>query len=512
MLDTPHVTISSDPLSLDELLAVADGAPVALSDEALEVMERSRAVVDAAIDRGEAIYGVTTGVGHARDEMLPLEAIEAFQPMLVEMHLGALGDRLPTETVRAGMVARLNGFARGGTGVSLPVARSLEAMLNARIHPIIPRTGSVGTGDLGQLAFLGRAMLGRGEVESDGRAVGAIEALEAAGIPVVSFRPKDALGVISSNAITIGHGILLWRDIRRLLALADLVAATSMEAIGANPSAFEAVVSQVRGSAGQVETAANLRSAVAGSSRVDPAVAASVQDPLSFRVVPQVHGACRDALATTAGSLADELNARSDNPLVDAESGRILSNGNFHAMNVALSAENLRVALCHVGLLSERRMGHLWDAVVSSFGTNSPDQGGPPLDGGAPPLLAGLALRYPAAVRYTRLRQIAQPVTLDIPPLDLSVEDHATNASEALWVTGEALEIIREILTVEALIAFARLSMTSPGASFGEGTGKLVDVIAREVHGLPSGTLPHITHERVGHALRRFGEDLLSQA
>lgn len=510
MLGGQQVRIGSDPLSLDELLAVADGAPVALSDEAVELMERSRAVVDAAIDRGEAIYGVTTGVGHARDEMLPVGALEAFQPMLVEMHLGALGDQLSTGTVRAGMVARLNGFARGGTGVSLPVARSLEAMLNARIHPIIPRTGAVGTGDLGQLAFLGRTLLGRGEVEWDGRVVGATEALEGAGIPVVSFRPKDALGVISSNAITVGLGILLWRDIRRLLALADLVAATSMEAIGANPSIFEPVVSQARGSAGQVETAANLRSAVAGSTRVGSATS-SVQDPLSFRVVPQVHGACRDALSAAAGSLADELNARSDNPLVDVESKRILSNGNFQAMNVALAAEHLRVALCHVGLLSERRMGQLWDAVVSSFGANGQDEGGPPLDEGAPPFLAGLALRYPAAVRYTRLRQLAQPVTLDVPPLDLSVEDHATNASEALWVTRESLEIIREILTVEALIAFARLTMTSPEGRLGAETGKLVDAIAREVHGLPNDTLPHVTHERVRDALLWYAEGLSPQ-
>lgn len=509
MLDTPHVMISSSPLSLDELLAVAGGSPVELSVEVLDVMKRSRAVVDAAIARGEAIYGVTTGVGHARDEMLPLEALEALQPILVEMHLGALGERLSTEMVRAGMVARLNGFARGGTGISLPVARSLEAMLNSRLHPIIPRMGSLGAGDLGQLAFLGRTLLGRGEVEWDGRVVGAIEALEGAGIPVVSFRPKDALGVISSNAITIGHGILLWRDIRRLLALADLVAATSMEAIGANPSVFEPVVSRVRGSAGQVETADILRSAVAESSRIDAATA-SVQDPLSFRVVPQVHGACRDVLATTSTLLADELNARSDNPLVDVEAERILSNGNFHAMGVALAAEQLRVALCHVGLLSERRMGHLWDAVVSSFGAGSPGQGGPPLDGGAPPPLAGLALRYPAAARYTRLRQLAQPVTLDVPPLDLSVEDHATNASEALWVTREAVEVIWEILTIEALIAFARLSMTSPDGRLGDGTGKLVDVIESEVHRLPSETLPHVTHERVSDALRRYSEGLPS--
>lgn len=236
-------------------------------------------------------------------------------------------------------------------------------------------------------------------------------------------------------------------------------------------------------------------------------MSASVQDPLSFRVVPQVHGACRDVLAMAATHLTDELNAASDNPLVDLDSERILSNGNFHAMNVALAAESLRLSLSHIGLLSERRMGHLWDAVVSSVGSMSYEGGGLPADEGSPPFFAGLALRYPAAVRYTRLRQLAQPVTLDVPPLDLSVEDHATNGSEALWVTSQAIEIVTELLTVEALIAFARL-FTTPGAGrLGERTEELVNVIANELDALPSGTLPHVTHDRVSGALTRYLDD-----
>lgn len=501
MVDEQHVRVSVDPMTLEEVLAVADGSAVEVTDEALDLMRQSRSVVDAAIDRDEAIYGVTTWVGHARDERLPTEALEALQPFLVEMHVGAIGDRLPTELVRAGMVTRLNGFARGGAGVSLGVARSLEGMLNNRIHPVIPRTGSVGSGDLGQLALLGRALLGRGKVEWNGEIVDAAEALRGAGVPIVSLQPKDALGVISSNALTVGHGALLWRSIGRLLSLADLVAATSLEAIGANPSFFDAAVSAARGSAGQIETSSNLRNALSGSALVAPEVAASVQDPLSFRVVPQVHGACRDVLAIIGSNLVDELNAASDNPLVDLGSGRILSNGNFQVMNVALSAESLRLALAHVGLLSERRTAHLWDTVVTSLGNTGSDGGGPPLDEGTPPAFAGLSLRYPAAVRYTRLRQLAQPVTLDVPPLDLSMEDHATNASEALLVTSEAAEIVAELLTVEALIAYARLLTAREEVRLGAGTEKLVEVVANELGTLPDGTLPDETHKRVGAAL-----------
>lgn len=497
--DHQHVRISNEPMGLGEVLAVADGAPVELSEEALDLIARSRTVVDAAIDRGEAIYGVTTGVGHARDQRLSPEVLEAIQPILIEMHMGAMGEPMSTVLVRAGMVTRLNGFARGGAGVSVEVARAVAAMLNNQIHPIIPRSGSVGAGDLGQLAVLGRALLGRGQVEWRGERVAAADALRGAGIEPVTLQPKDALAVISSNALTVGHGISQWRAVDKLAAMADLVAAVSMEAMRANPSIFDPAVAGARASSGQKATSNNLRAALEGSSRVDSATA-SVQDPISFRVVPQVHGACRDVLAGLATNLGNELNAASDNPMVDIASGRVLSNGNFHPMNVALSAESLNLALAHVGLLSERRCGQMWDSLVTAMGEGFGGEASPGIGNGPPPFLAGMALRYPAATRYTRLRQLAQPISLDVPALDLSVEDHATNAAEVLWVTEEIVGIVQEILAVEVLLAFARLRI-SPEGNLGTRTAELVDTLAEVLDGLAEGTLPEETHVRVSRAL-----------
>lgn len=502
------VVISTAPLRLEDVLTVAGGAPVALAPQTIELIERSRAVVDAAIARGEAVYGVTTGVGHARNQRLPTEALEALQPTLVEMHLGALGEPMPTELVRAGMLVRLNGFARGGAGVSVEVAEAVAALLNHRIHPVIPRFGSVGAGDLSQLALLGRALLGKGDVELHGDEVAASDALSAAGLSPVTLRPKDALAIISSNALTVGHGITLWKAVTDLVAMADLVGATSMEAIGANPSFFEAAVAGARQSPGQIEVSRRLREALAGSRRVD-ATTASVQDPISFRVVPQVHGACRDVLSQFASELDKELNATSDNPMVEIESGRVLSNGNFHAMNLALSAESLKLALAHVGLLSERRSGQLWDAAVSSLGAAVGGGESPPLDDGIPPSLAGLALRYPAAARYTRLRQIAQPVTLDVPSLDLNIEDHATNAAETLWTLREVVDIVTEILVVEILISFGRLSLEDPDTQLGAGSRRAIDLVGRVLDSLPPGALPDETHRRVQDSLVANLDDLI---
>lgn len=508
-MDDAKIRISTTPMTLDEAVSVASGAPVELTPEAEDLITRSRGIVDAAIERGDAIYGVTTGVGHARNESLPTDALDAMQPILLEMHLGALGDPMPTDLVRAGMVVRLNGVARGGAGVSPEVAATVAALLNHHIHPIIPRFGSVGAGDLGQLALLGRTLLGKGEVEWKGRILPAADALRQAGVSPVTLRPKDALAIISSNALTVGHGVSLWKAVEELLGLADLVAAASMEAIGANPSFFDPAVASARDSSGQAETSRRLREALAGSERIDPAVA-SVQDPISFRVVPQVHGACRDVLARFAADLDKELNAPADNPMVDLATERILSNGNFHAMNLALSAESLNLALAHIGLLSERRSGQLWDAVVSSLGADGGGQGGPPLQEGAPPFLAGLSLRYPAAARYTRLRQLAQPMTLDVPSLDLAVEDHATNSSEALWSTSEIVEIVTEILTVEVLIAFGRLSLSGAEGHLGAGSGRLVDLVGEVLGSLTQGTLPDQTHARVMAALSTHLEDLVA--
>ena len=500
---TAAVEISTGRMTVEQVVAVAGGAPVALGEDAIRLLQTSREIVDEAIGQGAVIYGVTTGVGHARDERLPVDGLRQQQPMLLEMHVGGMGPALPRERVRAGMVARLSGFARGGAGVSLPVARRFAELLNHGIHPLVPSRGSVGSGDLGQLAIVGRALLGRGQVEVDGRARDAAEALEAAGLEPVQLEPKDALAIISSNALSVGHAALLSERIGRLLTLADLLAATSMEAVIANPSITDPAVATARGSRGQQVTSEHMRRALRGSTRTTAGTARSVQDALSFRVVPQVHGACRDVLSAAVEVVTNELNAAADNPLVDVVGCRIVSNGNFQALDVALAAESLRVALGHVGLLAERRMGHLWDAAVTSMGA-----AGPPPGVGSPAALAGLGLRYPAAATYTRLRQLAAPVTLDVPSLDLAVEDHAPTPAEALRATEDAVDLVEELLVTELLIAAVLLAPAVGSERLGNGTGRLLGVVTDAVDQVPDGALPHDVHARVTEALRRALPDL----
>ena len=294
------VLISRMPMSLDELLAVARGARIELSKGAVARIEAARRIVDEAASGRDLVYGLNTGLGHARDKAVPPTAGD-LQRVLVAMHDGTMGEHLPSEVVRAAMAARLNGIARGGSGATLAAARTLEAMLNAGVHPIVGATGSVGAADLGHMAAIGMVALGLGRAEFQGEEMSGSEALAAAGITVLEPEPKDGLALVSANGMTVGHGALVLESVARVLDIADIAAALSLEALPGNQSIVDAQVAEAKGSEGQIETSSRIRALLEGSDNADRA---SVQDALSFRVVPQVHGAARDLLRFAEDALA----------------------------------------------------------------------------------------------------------------------------------------------------------------------------------------------------------------
>lgn len=490
--ETQTVVIHGEPMSLEELNAIARGARVLLSDEAIEQIRAARQVVETALDGDALVYGLNTGLGHARNQRLPHSALRSLQPIVVAMHDGSMGDPLPKDVVRAAMAARLNGIARGGSGATVAAASTLATMLNAGVHPVVPEVGSVGAADLGHMAAIAMVAIGAGRAEFEGEVMDGSAAMRAANITPLVMEPKDALAMMSANAMTIGRGALVLQRAVDMIDEADTVAAVSMEAFGANPSIVEASVAQAKSSRGQAETSRHIRALLEGSDRCAPGAGVSVQDPLAFRVVPQVHGACRDTLTFAADALSTELNGRSDNPLVSIEEGRLISNGNFHPMLVALSVDALRPAIAHIGQLSERRLGHLWDGYIGEAPDFDPDQLMP-----AAPEMAGLLLRYAAAARSTRLRSLADPVTLDVPPLDFGVEDHATNAPEAVQRTDESLDVLEEVLAVELLVANLVLDGIDPSPHLGIGTGSVVTALRDLLNEMPAGSSTAFVHQRV---------------
>lgn len=453
--------MSSTQASIADVVAVADGARVVIDESARDLMERSRQVVQEAVDRGEPVYGVTTGVGHARDiDREPYEG-ERTQAMLVRMHAGALGPPLGRRVVRAVMATRLIGLCRGGSGASPAVADMLADLLNNGITPVVPATSSVGAGDLGAHALIGLVAIGAGHAEVGEAVVPGDEALSSVGLRPLRLRHKDAIALVSANGLTLGHGALVLDRAATVLRSADHVAATSFDAVRGNPSVLDPAVHDAKGIPGQTAVAARMRSHLEGSRRV--AEPASRQDALSFRVAPQVNGAAREILTAAESALVRELNAQADNSLAAAGADRVISNGNFHPIVLALAFESLRIALAHVVHLSDRRAGTMWDTMIGDAAGSAPDVEADPV------ARSGLLLRYASAARSTAADRLAQPVTLDVPVLDRGHEDHATNAPAAVDATEALLDVLLDVLTTEALVA-AGLVGARPEPPAGEAT------------------------------------------
>jgi histidine ammonia-lyase len=464
------VMITEVPLAIEDLLAVVDGAQVELDDGARARIAASRAVVDRALTAGEAVYGLTTQVGHGKDTRLTEEEIRGEQRFLVMSHSLGIGPPLAAAIVRAALAVRLNGIARGGSGAGVAVAEILAAMLNAGVHPVVPETASVGAGDVAQMAGMAQVAIGMGRAEYRGEALPGGEALRRAGIAPLVLGGKDGLALISANGVSVGQAALVVARAARVADAADVAAALSMEATGANTSVLHPAVGRAKPIPGQVAAADHLRVLLAGSPLLGPGGARSVQDALSFRVVPQVHGALREYVTSARSAVTAELNAASDNPLVSVPDQALVSNGNFHPMVLAIACDALRIALAQVGQLSERRMSHLWDAFFRQ------------LTSGPPPTVAyGLQLRYPAAAVFPELKQLAAPASLDTPPLDLGVEDHGTGAPLSVRKTDSALGLLEDLLAIELLLARDLLAATPPGQVLGAGTSAALRTVEQAI-------------------------------
>ncbi|TFV90455.1 aromatic amino acid ammonia-lyase [Blastococcus sp. CT_GayMR16] len=464
-MDTVVIDVARVPLT--DLLSIARGASVGLADGARERIASGRRVVDGVLASGRAVYGLTTGVGHLRDVRVPDGELIGQQYMIVMTHSGGFGPLLPTEVVRAAMAVRLVGLTRGGSGASPAVAESLVGLLNAGVHPLLPRTSSVGAGDLGAMALVAQVAIGAGRAEYLGELLSGGEALARAGIAPLVLQAKDGLAMVSANGVSVGQGALVAERAGVLADAAELVAALSMEATRGNPSVALPVVAEGKPFPGLAESCRQLREALSGSYLLGSGVPASVQDPLSYRVVPQVHGAFRDTTAFVAQTVETELNSQADNPLVSPSDGTLVSNGNFHPVLLAVAFDALRVAIAHVGQLSDRRLGHLWAAFFEAMSGGSPSFEGPPPD------LPGMHLRYAAAAAYAELRQLAAPVSLDVGVLDQGVEDHSTAAPLSVRKADEALDLLADILTIELLLAADILDLRPELPTLGAGTAVL---------------------------------------
>src|SRR5436190_20665013 len=357
------VVIDGASLRIEDVFAVATGeATVKLAPLARERARATRRIVDDLVTRNTPAYGVTTGFGKLSDIAIPVERLAELQVNLVRSHAAGVGPSLPERETRAMMLLRANVIAKGYSGARTVLAETLVAMLNAGLYPPIPEQGSVGaSGDLAPLAHLALSLIGEGRLTRGQESGDATPMLARAGLAPVVLGPKEGITLINGTQAHTAVAALAIVDAHRLWQVAHLAGAMSLEALLGTPVAFDVRIHDARGQLGQAASAALLRSLLQGSEireshrEGDP----RVQDPYALRCMPQVHGPVLDAIDFCAGVVSRELNAATDNPLVFADSGELLSGGNFHGQSVAMALDVMAIALTNLATIAERRIDRL---------------------------------------------------------------------------------------------------------------------------------------------------------
>ncbi len=475
-----QITLTGAALSVDEVRRIAvDRAPIKLAGEAIAGTERNRAALDEAIERGDDIYGVTTGLGAFVNRKVAVEDAAALQRDVLRSHAAGTGELLSVECVRAALAVRLNALLAGRSGIRAIVLERVAELLNRELIPAVPRTGSVGaSGDLAPSAHAFLPLVGEGAlIGIDGEPVDAASRLEVAGLKPLELLPKEALALINGTQFMAGIGALAAARAASLISAADAIGALTVEAAQGSSAAFEARVHALRPLPGQLTSAAIVRAMIAGSELID--AAGRVQDAYSLRCIPQVHGASREAIDFFERLIAVDLNAVTDNPIVFDDPLDVVSAGNFHGQSLALAFDVLRVSLASLATMSERRTFRLLS---------------PTLNGDLPDFLVEvpgrqngyMVAQITAVALIAELRSLAGQTSANSVPTSDNQEDHVSLGMTAALLTLDALERSEAVVAIEALCACQALDFRAgtPGA----GSVAVYELIRERI--------PHLDQER----------------
>ena len=443
--------------SLAELEEVARGAPPpALDDRDRERIAAGRAVVEAALAAGTAVYGVTTGFGQLENVRIATEDAAKLQVNLLRSHAVGSGPPLPEEVVRGMLFLLASSLRRGHSGVRVDLVELVLGLLERGVTPVVPSKGSVGSsGDLAPLAHLGLVLIGEGEATVGGETLPGREALARAGLRPVTLEAKEGLAIINGTHLMAATGALAVRDMERLLDAAVVAVALSLEAFKGSTAPFDARLHDLRGQPGPGEVAARLRALLAGSSVVaSHADCGRVQDPYTLRCAPQVLGAIADALAYVTGAVERELGAVTDNPLVFPEQSDIVSGGNFHGQPLSLPLDHLALALCELASFSERRI----------YALLSPGYAGlPPFLTPRPGLSSGLMIaQYAAAALVNESQVLAHPAGAGSIPTSAGQEDFNSMGATAALKARTVVENAAHVIATELVCAVQGLEFHRP--------------------------------------------------
>ncbi len=453
------IRLTGDDLRLEDVWAVAfDGAHAALSDDARDKMQAARALVErAAHGAREHTYGINTGFGRFVSRSIPEAHTEELQLRLLRSHACGVGDPYPAEIVRAAMLLRANALAKGTSGARIETVELLLQCLRHGVLPRVPSRGSVGaSGDLAPLAHLALPLVGEGEAWYDGELMPGAEALAAAGLHPTRLGAKDGLSLINGTQFMAAYGALGVTRARRLAQSADLACGLSIEALQGSRTSFLPQIHRLRPLRGQSDAAANVIRLLEGSA-INEAHrwCDKVQDAYSLRCAPQVHGASRDLLDYVEGTVAVELNAATDNPLVLVEDELLVSNGNFHGQPVAFALDALAIACSELANISERRLERLVNPSLSdglpAFLTT---------EGG---LNSGFMItQYVAASLVSENKVLCHPASVDSIPTSAAQEDHVSMGNAAALKAWQVLANSERALAIELLAGAQGVEFLAP--------------------------------------------------
>ncbi len=405
----------------------------------------ARAVVMRLASSGEPVYGLNSALGANTGAALAPADLQDYQRRAVRARAVAVGPVYDQASVRAMQFARIAGLARGGSGVSPEVLDACIALLNQQVHPVVPRFGSIGVADLPQLSHLALPLFGEGQAEYEGEVVGGLDALERAGLKPVTLGVKDGLALISANAATTARAALVRHDVTAAMHAWLAAVALGFEGFRANLSPLHPSAVAARPATGQVLVAGQLRALLNGSALLAPGAARRVQDPVSLRVVAQVHGAVQGMVDLAIAQVEVELNSAADSPLVLADEGVMLSNGNFHLPGLALSLDACAIALAQCASLSVARCQRFMSPALTGLPLQLTRRG---------PAHSGFAtVQKTLTALWADIRLRANPGSLDFMPVSEALEDHACMALGVAEKLGELLERVHYLIAIELMVA-----------------------------------------------------------
>ncbi len=437
--------IDIQPLTIDKIEKIIfEDYVLELSEDSKQSILKSRQYLDQKQNESEApMYGINTGFGSLCNVKISKENLAQLQENLVLSHACGTGDLIDTTIVQLMLLLKIQSLSQGYSGVSLELVERLIFFYNNKIFPLVYEQGSLGaSGDLAPLSHMSLPLLGKGQVYYNGEVRESISVLDELGLSALSLKSKEGLALLNGTQFMSAHGVWALINAKYLLGYADFIGAISTDAFDGNTSPFDELVHKVRPHEGQLQTAQNIRFYLEGS-QIAQKEKENVQDPYSFRCIPQVHGASKDAIKYVQKTITTEINAVTDNPNIFVDEDKVISGGNFHGQPLAIALDTFAIAMSELGNISERRIYQL----VSGL------RGLPHFLVDNPGLNSGFMIpQYTAASIVSQNKQLCTPASVDSIVSSNGQEDHVSMGANA------ATKLIRVIKNVETILAIELLN------------------------------------------------------